>query len=101
LQIRRIDMQANTSRFVRLLSGLVAFATVGGADGERVRLVAQHIEMLGVRQWLGVAAASFAAMPPVIAPVAQGLAAAWSRKPARETGRPAKPVFHVLTDNFA
>jgi hypothetical protein len=96
-------MQANSFCLVRLLSGLVAFAAAGGAHGEGMRLVAQHIETLGARQWLGVAAASFVATAPVIAPVSQRLAAVWSRKAARETGPPAKPVFHVhvLTDNFA
>ena len=94
-------MQANTFCFVRLLSGLLAFAAAGGAHGEGLRLVAQHIETLGARQWLGVAAASFVATAPVIAPVSQRLAAAWSRKAARETGRPAQPVFQVLTDTFA
>ncbi len=94
-------MQANTFCFLRLLSGLLAFVVAGGVHGEGMKLVAQHIEAVGARQWLGVAAASFVASTPVIAPVSQRLAAAWSRKAAGEAEQPAGQAFHVLTDNFA
>jgi hypothetical protein len=92
-------MQSNTFCFLRLATGLLAFVAAGGAHGEGMRLVAQHIETLGARQWLGVAAASFVATAPVIAPVSQRLAAARLRKAARASA-PSAPVFHVLTDNF-
>ena len=97
-------MQANTFCFLRLLSGLLAFAAAGSAHGEGMKIVAQHIETIGARQWLGVAAASFVASTPVIAPVSQRLAAAWSRRPAAKR-EPAEArsadVSFVLTDNFA
>ena len=91
-------MQANTFCFLRLFTGLLAFAAAGGAHGEGMRIVAQHIEALGARQWLGIAAASFVAAAPGIAPLSQRLAA---RKAVRQAERPAGNVFHVLTDNFA
>jgi hypothetical protein len=93
-------MQANTFCFLRLFTGLLAFVVAGGAHGEGMRIVAQHIETLGARQWLGVAAASFVATAPVIAPVSQRLAAAWSRNAARRAEPSDRRVFHVLTDNF-
>lgn len=97
-------MQANAFCFLRLFSGLLAFAAAGSAHGEGMKLVAQHIEAIGARQWLGVAAASFVATTPVIAPVKR-LATAWSRKTQRVAdSEPEAPHAHspyVLTDNFA
>ena len=96
-------MRANRFCFLRLLSGLLAFAAVGGAHGEGMKLVAQHIEAIGARQWLGVAAASFIATTPVIAPVSQRLAAAWSRKTERaaDEANAVSQWPYALTDNFA
>lgn len=95
-------MHANRFCFLRLLSGLLAFVAVGGTHGEGMKLVAQHIETFGARQWLGFAAASFVATTPVIAPVSQRLAAAWSRKPASEPEAEALSDWpYALTDNFA
>ena len=100
-------MQANTFCFLRLLSGLLAFVAAGGAHGEGMKLFAQHIEAIGARQWLGVAAASFIATTPVLAPVSQRLSAAWSRRTERAAAREADESAalahwpYVLTDNFA
>ena len=72
-------MQRNALCGLRLLSGLLAFA-VAGSHGEGVRLLAQHIELVGPRQWLGPAAGSFVAATPVIAPVSQRLAGVFARR---------------------
>jgi hypothetical protein len=107
LQTRRFDMHANRFCLLRLLSGLLAFVVMGGAHGEGVKLVAQHIETIGARQWLGVAAASFVASTPIIAPMSQRFAAVWSRRAeaaaARKAEQPAEraPFEYTLTDNFA
>jgi len=66
-------MKHQASRWLRVLLGLLLFAA-GGGQGGGFDLVAQQIEIMGARQWLGVMAGS------AIAPVSQRIAGALSRR---------------------
>src|SRR5215475_15401088 len=60
-------MTHQTSRWLRVLLGLLLFAA-GGGQGGGFDLVAQQVEIMGARQWLGLMAGA------AIAPVSQRIA---------------------------
>jgi hypothetical protein len=60
-------MKHQASRWLRVLLGLLLFAAGGGQPGG-FDLVAQQIESMGARQWLGLMAGA------AIAPVSQRIA---------------------------
>jgi hypothetical protein len=60
-------MKHQASRWLRVLLGLLLFAAGGGQPGG-FDLVAQQIEIMGTRQWLGLMAGA------AIAPVSQRIA---------------------------
>jgi hypothetical protein len=60
-------MKHQASRWLRVLLGLLLFAA-GGGQGGGFDLVAQQIEVMGTRQWLGLMAGA------AIAPVSQRIA---------------------------
>jgi hypothetical protein len=60
-------MKHQASRWLRVLLGLLLFAAGGGQPGG-FDLVAQQIEIMGTRQWLGLMAGA------AIAPVSQCIA---------------------------
>jgi len=69
----------NAFCIVRLLVSLIAVA-IAGSHGGGLRIIAQQIEMLGPRQWLGLAAGAFVMSTPMLAPVTQRLAGVFSRR---------------------
>ena len=68
-------MQPRTICAFRLLTTLLAFAA-GSQHGAGLKLIAQNIEIIGPRQWLGLMAAG----TPVIAPVTQRIASVMARR---------------------
>jgi hypothetical protein len=62
-------MKHEASRWLRVVLGLLLFAAGGGQPGG-FDLVAQQIEIMGARQWLGLMAGS------AIAPVSQRIISA-------------------------
>ncbi len=54
-------MKANKFCIFRLLASLLAVAIAGGAGRRPCRLLAQQIEMIGARQWLGLMAGAIVA----------------------------------------
>ena len=69
------DMKCKTLFGLRLLLGMLALAIGSGQTGG-LSLVAQQIETIGPRQWLGLMAGSIASSTPVIAPVTERIARA-------------------------
>src|SRR5436309_1939188 len=72
---RNKDMKCKALLGLRLLLGIVALAIGSGQTGG-LSLVAQQIETIGPRQWLGLMAGSIASSTPVIAPVTERIARA-------------------------
>ena len=66
-------MKHGASRWLRVVLGLLLFAA-GGAQPGGFDLVAQQIESMGARQWLGVMAGA------AIAPLSQRIAGALPRQ---------------------
>jgi uncharacterized membrane protein YedE/YeeE len=75
-------MKANKFCISRLLAGLAAVAFGTAHAGGSLPLMAQQIEMIGPRQWLGLMAGAIAATTPVLAPVSRRIAGGFGRKPA-------------------
>jgi len=69
---RRITMKPQALRWLRVSLGLLLFAAGGGQPGG-FDLVAQQIQVMGARQWLGLMAGS------AIGPVSQRIAGALPR----------------------
>jgi hypothetical protein len=65
-------MKYQTLRWLRVVLGLLLVAVIGGQPGG-FDLVAQQIQIMGARQWLGLMAGS------AIAPVSQRIAGALPR----------------------
>ena len=65
-------MKHEASRWLRVVLGLLLFAAGGGQPGG-FDLVAQQIQVMGARQWLGLMTGS------AIAPVSQRFASALPR----------------------
>jgi hypothetical protein len=70
-------MQPQALRGLQLVLGLVLFAA-GGGQPIGLGVVAQQIEMIGARQWLGLMAGS------AVAPLSERIAAALPRRPAAQ-----------------
>ena len=63
-------MKHQALRWLRVSLGLLLFAAAGGGQGGGFDLVAQQIQVMGARQWLGLMAGS------AIGPVSQRIAGA-------------------------
>jgi hypothetical protein len=80
-------MQPKALRGLQLVLGLVLFAA-GGGQPIGLGVVAQQIEMIGARQWLGLMAGS------AVAPLSERIAAALPRRlaPAAAQAREVAPA---------
>jgi uncharacterized membrane protein YedE/YeeE len=72
-------MKRNSFCIFRLFASLVLVALVGSQTGG-IRFMAQQIEMIGPRQWLGLMAGAVVANTPIIAPVSRRIASGFNRR---------------------
>ena len=73
-------MKHKTLRGLQLLLGLLLFAAGSGQPGG-VGLVVQQIEAVGARQWLSLMAGSIVSSTPLVTPMSQRIARAFSSLP--------------------
>ena len=73
-------MKHKTLRGLQLLLGLLLFAAGSGQTGG-VGLVVQQIEAVGARQWLSLMAGSIVSSTPLVTPMSQRIARAFSSLP--------------------
>jgi uncharacterized membrane protein YedE/YeeE len=78
-------MKANKFCIFRLFATLLAVAMGAGQGGGHLPLLAQQIEMIGARQWLGLMAGAIVATTPVLAPVSRRIAGSFARRAAPMT----------------
>jgi hypothetical protein len=73
-------MKANRYCILRLLGGLAAVALGAGQASGAVPLMAQQMEMIGARHWLGLMAGTVLANSSVLAPVRRRISANAERR---------------------
>jgi hypothetical protein len=83
-------MKANRFCIFRLLAGLMGVALGAGQAYGAVPLMAQQIEMMGARHWLGLMAGTVIARTSVLAPVTRRIHDSFERR--------LSPV-HILPDD--
>jgi hypothetical protein len=73
-------MKANKLCVFRLLAGLIGMALGAGQAYGAVPLMAQQIEMLGARHWLGLMAGTVIARTSALAPVTRRIHESFERR---------------------